>query len=61
MCIRDRVLAAHRAGIKTVILPAENQRDLDELPDSVREDIAFVFVETADDVLEIALGTAGKT
>jgi len=53
--IREKVLAAHRAGIRTVILPAENQRDLDELPESVRQDIDFVFAETADDVLDTAL------
>ncbi|MBL8067470.1 MAG: endopeptidase La [Armatimonadetes bacterium] len=53
--IREKVLAAHRAGIRKVILPAENERDLDDLPDAVRQQMEFTFVNTADQVLELAL------
>lgn len=53
--VRDKVLAAHRAGIKYVIVPAENERDLDELPEVVRRDIEFCLAETIADVLKAAL------
>jgi len=53
--IREKVLAAHRSGIRQIILPAENERDLDDLPEIVRNSIQFHFVETADEVLKLAL------
>jgi ATP-dependent Lon protease len=49
------MLAAHRAGIKTVILPQENQKDLEELPANVRKQITFHFVEKMLDVVKLAL------
>jgi ATP-dependent Lon protease len=55
--IREKVLAAHRAGIKTVVLPKENERDLEEVAGDVREDLSFISVETVDDVIRVALGT----
>jgi ATP-dependent Lon protease len=53
--IKMKVLAAHRAGIKTIILPDENRKDLEEIPTHVQEDLKFRFVETMGDVLKIAL------
>lgn len=53
--IKEKVLAAHRAGLKTVILPKRNEKDLDELPDQVRKDLKFVFAESVDDVFNAAL------
>ena len=53
--IKMKVLAAHRAGLKTVILPKRNERDLDELPDDVRNTMKFVPVEGIDEALEVAL------
>jgi ATP-dependent Lon protease len=53
--IKEKVLAAHRSGIKTVILPARNEADLDDLPEEVRSGLHFVFAETVDDVLAAAL------
>jgi ATP-dependent Lon protease len=53
--IRQKVLAAHRAGIKTVILPKRNEKDLEELPQNVREALRFEFIEEISQVLEIAL------
>ncbi len=52
--IRDKVLAAHRAGIRTIIMPARNRRDADEIPEHAREDIEFIFASTYDDVLAAA-------
>ncbi len=53
--VKLKVLAAHRAGLKKIILPRLNEVDLDELPDQVREDIEFVLVDDAQEVLEHAL------
>ncbi|HSV74724.1 MAG TPA: endopeptidase La [Chthonomonadales bacterium] len=56
--VKEKVLAAHRAGIRTVIMPDENLRDLDELPENVRAEMHFERVSHADRVLELALVTA---
>ncbi|HFE53175.1 MAG TPA: endopeptidase La [Bacteroidetes bacterium] len=53
--VRDKVLAAHRAGVRTVILPEENQKDLEEVPEHVRKELRFVFVKHMDEVLQHAL------
>lgn len=53
--VKEKVLAAHRAGIKTVILPKRNEKDLEEIPAKTRADLKFVFVSTMDEVLKIAL------
>ncbi|AKB40512.1 endopeptidase La [Methanosarcina mazei] len=53
--IKEKVLAAHRAGIKKVILPKENERDLEDVPEEVRNELRFVPVETIEEVLKEAL------
>jgi ATP-dependent Lon protease len=53
--IKEKCVAAARAGIRTVILPARNRRDLDDIPDSVRARLEFVWAERIDDVLACAL------
>lgn len=53
--IKEKVLAAHRFGIKRIILPAKNERDLEELPVNIRKELAFVPVKHMDEVLAIAL------
>lgn len=53
--IKEKVLAAHRAGVKTVILPKRNEVDLEDVPDEVKEAIEFVFVDMVDEVLDAAL------
>jgi ATP-dependent Lon protease len=53
--IKEKVLAAHRAGIRTVILPKENQKDVEELPPKVRETIDFHFVEKMLEVVKLGL------
>jgi hypothetical protein len=57
--IREKALAARRHGIKTFILPARNEADLDELPPEVRETVRFVPVKTLEEVLKIALPPDG--
>lgn len=53
--IKEKVLAAHRSGVRSVILPKFNQADLDDLPEEVRQQLKFVFADTVDDVLNAAL------
>jgi ATP-dependent Lon protease len=53
--VKQKVLAAHRAGLKTVILPARNEADLDDVPEQVREDMTFHLVDQVDKVFELAL------
>jgi endopeptidase La len=53
--VREKTLAARRAGIKTVILPALNESDLVELPEEIRKDMTFVPVETLEQVIDVAL------
>lgn len=53
--VREKVLAAHRAGAKTVVLPAQNRKDEPEIPEAVRGDIELRYVERIDEVLELAL------
>jgi len=56
--IKEKVLAAHRSGLKTVILPNYNAADLEDIPQEVRNEIQFIFVDTIDDVLKAALEPA---
>jgi ATP-dependent Lon protease len=53
--IKEKILAAHRAGIEKVVLAKENEEDLKDVPEEVREELAFVLVETVEDVLKEAL------
>ncbi|WP_432806345.1 endopeptidase La [Lederbergia citrisecunda] len=53
--LKEKSLSAHRAGLKTIILPKENEKDIDDIPESVRSDLKFVPVSHMDEVLETAL------
>jgi ATP-dependent Lon protease len=53
--IKEKVLAAHRAGIRKVLLPKRNERDLKEIPDEVKSDLEFVFAETIEEALHHTL------
>lgn len=53
--IKEKVLAAHRAGIKKIIMPKENKRDMDDIPSNVKRSLEFILVEHMDEVLETAL------
>ncbi|MEG6584210.1 endopeptidase La [Dendrosporobacter sp. 1207_IL3150] len=55
--IKEKVLAAHRVGIKKIILPKENKRDMDEIPNNVKRNLEFILVEHMDEVLKQALVT----
>jgi len=53
--VKEKVIAAHRAGLKTIIMPKENRKDLEDVPEEVLHDLRFVFVSHMDEVLKIAL------
>jgi ATP-dependent Lon protease len=53
--IKEKVLGARRAGITTIILPKRNEKDLEDIPDAMRQEMRFLFVDTIDQVLEHAL------
>ena len=53
--LKEKLLAAHRGGIKTVVIPKDNERDLEEIPDNVKQDLSIHPVQWIDDVLELAL------
>jgi ATP-dependent Lon protease len=58
--IKEKMLAAHRAGLKTIILPKRNEMDVEDVPDEVRKTMTFVYVESVNDVLKAALEKATK-
>jgi ATP-dependent Lon protease len=58
--VKEKVLAAHRNGLRTVILPKRNQNDLDDVPEEIKKSMNFIFVETVDEVLDAALAPNGK-
>jgi ATP-dependent Lon protease len=58
--IKEKVLAAHRVGIRTLILPRRNERDVEDVPEDLRREIAFVFVDDAEEVLRHALSPAAS-
>ena len=59
--VKEKVIAAHRNGLRTVILPKRNEQDLDDVPDEIKQSMKFVFVETMDDVLDSALEANRKS
>jgi ATP-dependent Lon protease len=58
--IKEKCLAAHRFGIKTVLLPFQNKRDLEDIPAEVKKDVKIVFVKTMQEVAEIVFGKQSK-
>ena len=53
--IKAKVLAAHSAGVKHVIIPAQNEKDMDGIPENVKQELSFHFVKNMDEVLQFAL------
>ena len=58
--LKEKVMAAHRAGLKTMIVPKKNQKDMVEIPRKVLDDLTFVLVEHMDEVVDKALRPARK-
>jgi ATP-dependent Lon protease len=54
--VKEKVLAAHRADVKTIVLPKDNEKDLEEIPANVRKDLKFIFAKDVDEVLKAAMG-----
>ena len=53
--VKEKTLAALRAGISTVLLPARNRKDLEDIPENARQQLTFIWLETVDDALAAAL------
>jgi ATP-dependent Lon protease len=58
--IKEKVIAAHRAGIKTVLLPSRNRKDFEDIPESARSSLDFVWLTTVEDALAAALTGGDK-
>ena len=58
--VKEKVLAAYRAGLRQLIMPVSNEKDLREVPDEVKKQVAFSFVATMDEVLRLALLPLGS-
>jgi ATP-dependent Lon protease len=58
--IKEKVLAARRAGIKTIILPRRNERDLEDIQPEVRKELEMIFVDTVEEVIQNALRDGTK-
>ena len=58
--IKEKMLAAHRAGLKTIILPKRNAMDVEDVPEEIRKALTFIYAETVNDVLKAALENPGK-
>jgi len=56
--IKEKILAAHRNGLRTIVLPKRNKQDLDDVPDEIKKSMKFVFAETVEDVLNASLEKA---
>ncbi len=56
--VKEKTIAAHRAGIRTVLLPARNRKDLEDIPDSVRRELKFVWMERVEDAVANAIEAA---
>jgi ATP-dependent Lon protease len=53
--VKEKITAAHRAGIKTIILPDHNRKDLEEIPDHIKKDLDFYFAKEMMDITDFAL------
>mgnify|MGYP002700528602 FL=1 len=53
--LKEKSLSAHRAGLKTIIIPQDNERDIDDIPEAIREQLTFKLVSSAEQVLALAL------
>ncbi len=58
--VKEKVIAAHRAGLKRIVMPKDNEKNLDDVPAKVKKDIEFIFVDHVDEVLKVALKRPAK-
>src|SRR5690349_18392928 len=58
--VKEKVLAAHRNGLRTIILPKRNEQDIDDVPEEIKKSMKFIFVESVDDVIKAALEGSEK-
>ena len=56
--VKEKVLAAQRAGVQTVLLPQRNEKDLRDVPEASRQNLTFVWLNNVDDAIRVALGDA---
>ena len=59
--LREKILAAQRAGVKKVVMPRENEPELTELPEETRKELEFVPVDTIEEVLDVAFDGVGAS
>ena len=59
--LKEKSISAHRAGIKTIIIPHDNEKDLDEIPDVVKDNVKIIFADRIEDVLQVALVNDGSS
>ena len=57
--LKEKSISAHRAGIKTIVIPHDNEKDLDEIPDVVKENVEIIFADRIEEVLQVALVNDG--
>jgi ATP-dependent Lon protease len=53
--IKEKIVAAHRAGLRRIMLPARNRKDFDDIPEEVRQQLTFIWLERVDDAVDSAL------
>ena len=53
--LKEKSISAHRSGIKTIVIPSDNEKDLDEIPEIVKDNVKILFASKVDDVLRVAL------
>ncbi len=53
--LKEKVIGAHLAGLKTIVIPKENKKDLEDIPKNILKDLEFIYVENVDEVLDVAL------
>jgi ATP-dependent Lon protease len=58
--LKEKVLAAHRNGLRTIIIPKRNEQDLEDVPEEIKKSMKFIFVESVDDVIQSALEEPAK-
>ncbi|HAK59518.1 MAG TPA: hypothetical protein DCO77_03915, partial [Nitrospiraceae bacterium] len=58
--LKEKTLAAKRAGIRTIIIPKQNEKDLDDIPKNVRKEMKFILADTLDEVISSALRKKGS-